>query len=225
VSDNTWGLVKEVAGQHSLNLGPYFAHQALYKPRHLLFTLARYKFAARLLPQQRQVNVLELGCNEGLGTLMLAEQGHTVVGVDADEDAIRHAQQTLKDPRVSFVYADFLGKKFGSFHAVISLDVVEHIPQPAEDSYLETACSNLDAGGFCVIGTPNVTAAPYASKASQVGHVNLFTAERLASLVGKYFRHVFTFGMNDEVVHTGFYPMCHYLLVLGCGKRNEGRAG
>jgi hypothetical protein len=36
--------------------------------------------------------------------------------------------------------------------------------------------------------------------------------------MAKFFHHVFIFSMNDEVVHTGFYPMAHYLLALGCGK-------
>ena len=221
MSDDTWKTVKEVFDQQSLNLGPHYAYQALHVPRHLLFMLSRYKFAAKLLPQQSQVDVLDLGCSEGLGTLMLAEHGHRVTGVDFDEDAIRHAQQTLNKPNVAFVCADLLGRKFGTFHAVISLDVIEHIPEPDEDVFLETICSNLDASGFCLIGTPNATAAQYASKTSQVGHVNLFTAERLISLIMKYFHHVFLFGMNDEVVHTGFYPMCHYLLALACGKRND----
>lgn len=229
MSDDTWKATREAIGPHSLNLGPYFAHQALDKPRHLLFTLSRYKFAARLLPQQLQVDVLELGCSEGFGTLMLAEHGHRVTAVDSDEDAIQHAQQTLSKPNISFVCADFLGQKFGNFYAVISLDVIEHLLQSSEDVFLATIHSNLDASGFCLIGTPNATAAQYASKPSQVGHVNLFTAERLTLLMMKYFRHVFIFGMNDEVVHTGFYPMCHYLLALGCGKRDdslgEGRFG
>ena len=90
-----------------------------------------------------------------------------------------------------------------------------------ENIFLETIYSNLDAEGFCVIGTPNVTANQYASKMSQIGHVNLFSAERLTDLMRKYFYHVFLFGVNDEVVHTGFYPMCHYLMALGCGKRDN----
>lgn len=28
----------------------------------------------------------------------------------------------------------------------------------------------------------------------------------------RYFHNVFMFSMNDEVVHTGFHPMAHYLL-------------
>ena len=27
--------------------------------------------------------------------------------------------------------------------------------------------------------------------------------------------------MNDEVVHTGFYPMAHYLFALCAGKKDE----
>jgi hypothetical protein len=27
------------------------------------------------------------------------------------------------------------------------------------------------------------------------------------------------FSMNDEVVHTGFYPMAHYLLGVACHRR------
>ncbi|MGH9877875.1 MAG: class I SAM-dependent methyltransferase [Nitrososphaerales archaeon] len=221
MSDDAWRAVKEAIGHYTLNLGPHFAQQALENPLHLLFSLSRYKFAAKLLPQQSPVSVLELGCSEGLGTLMLAEKGCQVTAVDFDKDAIAHAQQTIKKANISFICADFLGHQFGNFHAVISLDVIEHIPQSNENIFLETLYKNLHSDGFCLVGTPNVTAAQYASKASQVGHVNLFTAERLTSLVTKYFRHVFVFGMNDEVLHTGFYPMCHYLFALGCGKRNN----
>jgi len=68
-------------------------------------------------------------------------------------------------------------------------------------------------------GTPNETASCYASEFSKIGHVNLFTAERLTELLCAYFHNVFLFGMNDEVLHTGFHPMCHYLLALGCSKK------
>jgi 2-polyprenyl-3-methyl-5-hydroxy-6-metoxy-1,4-benzoquinol methylase len=223
MSDETWRAVKEALGEHSLHLGPYFANQALNSPRHLLFTLSRYKFAAKLLPIDSTVRVLELGCGEGLGTMMLAERGHTVLGVDFDADAVAHAQETLTRPNVSFQQSDFLGQRFGVFDAVVSLDVIEHIEEPRDRVYVETIISNLSEDGFCVIGTPNDTATKYASKYSQIGHVNMFTAEKLYALLKPSFRNVFLFGMNDEVIHTGFYPMANYLLALGCGKASSGR--
>ena len=35
----------------------------------------------------------------------------------------------------------------------------------------------------------------------------------------RHFHEVFIFSMNDEVVHTGFYPLAHYLFALCVGKR------
>ena len=38
----------------------------------------------------------------------------------------------------------------------------------------------------------------------------------------RYFHDVFMFSMNDEVVHTGFHAMAHYLFAL-CVARRDGR--
>jgi hypothetical protein len=38
-------------------------------------------------------------------------------------------------------------------------------------------------------------------------------------LLQRFFQNVFVFSMNDEVVHSGFYPMAHYVRGIGCGKR------
>ncbi|MCC7369214.1 MAG: class I SAM-dependent methyltransferase [Chloroflexi bacterium] len=205
--------------ERELNVGPFLADQLFNAPRHLLFVLSRYKFAARLLPPLETVDVLELGCGEGFGALMLAERGHRVLGVDADRAAIEIAQKSFGAPNRRFEVADFLGRRFGTFRAVVSLDVIEHIPVELEDAYFRTITSNLGPDGMCIVGTPNETASAYASPQSQAGHVNLYTAERLVAATSRYFQNVFVFGMNDEVVHTGFYPMSHYLFVLGTGKR------
>jgi hypothetical protein len=31
----------------------------------------------------------------------------------------------------------------------------------------------------------------------------------------RHWKHVFIFGMNDETLHTGFGPMCHYIIAMG----------
>lgn len=215
----TWKGLREAVKHYKLELGPAFAMQALDQPRHLLFTLARYKFVAKMLPQDAQVDVLELGCSEGIGSLMLAERGHRITAVDFDADAIAHAKKTIHKPNINFVSDDFLGKSYGKFRAITSLDVIEHIDKSKEDAYFKTICQNLDDEGFAMVGTPNDCASQYASKASQIGHINMYTAERLTTTMRKYFKNVFMFSMNDEVLHTGFYPMSHYLMALGCNKR------
>jgi hypothetical protein len=47
-------------------------------------------------------------------------------------------------------------------------------------------------------------------------HINLKTAESLKELMSNYFYNTFIFSMNDEVVHTGFLPMAHYIFALAC---------
>lgn len=218
MSNNTWDEVRRYIGNNQLLLGNVYSRTAFFAPRRLLFVFSRYKFAAKLLPQDHSVKVLELGCSEGFPTLLLAENGHHIVAVDFDEAAISHAKKNIIKNNISFIYDDFIGKIYGEFKAVVSLDVIEHIETASEDRFMETICSNLEPQGFAVIGTPNITAQEYASEGSKIGHINLYSAERLLALMQKYFHNVFLFGMNDEVVHTGFYPMCHYMIVIGCGK-------
>ncbi len=219
MSDENWAEIRKLIEGESIELGPYFGHQIKNSPRHVLFTLSRYKFAARMLPQDRAVRVIEIGCSEGIGTLVLAEGGHTVTAVDSDAEAITHAQKVISKPNLTFICRDFIGQKFGAFDAVVSLDVIEHIDRKDEAVFMQTINDNLTPEGMCIIGTPNDSASRYASKASQIGHINMFLAERLIELMRRHFIHVFMFGMNDEVVHTGFYPMCHYLLAVACMPR------
>lgn len=217
--NNLWQKVMSSVPKSSLNLGPYFTHQIRGNIKHVLMTFARYKFAARMIGENPKLTVLELGCNEGLGTLYFAQTTSNTVAVDFDEKSIKWAKRNLEGSNISFVHSDFLGKKFGNFNAVVSLDVIEHIDRKKELIFLSTIADNLKDEGFAIIGTPNAQASRYASEASRIGHVNLYDAERLKRLFLKRFNNVFIFSMNDEMVHTGFYPMAHYLICLSCCKK------
>ena len=39
----------------------------------------------------------------------------------------------------------------------------------------------------------------------------------LKQMLDRRFRNGFLYSMNDEVVHTGFSPMAHYLIAVGVG--------
>ncbi len=219
MSIEIWKEAKKVAMDCSLTLGPYFAHQILRSPSHLLFSFSRYKSAARMLPHGEDVTVLELGCSEGIGTIFLTEYAKKIVAVDYDKEAIDYAHHNIPHPNITFIHSDFLNKKFGSFNAVVSLDVLEHIDKSLEETYFETIIDNLSEHGISIIGTPNDAASRYASEGSKISHINMYTMERLNNVMKRFFNNVFLFGMNDEVLHTGFYPMCHYLLAIGCGRK------
>ena len=107
----------------------------------------------------------------------------------------------------------------GTFDGAYSLDVIEHIPLEDEESFLQNICAGLTQESVLIIGTPNVTAAAYASELSQLGHINLKSGPELKESVSRHFHNVFLFSMNDEVIHTGFSPMAHYLIAMGVGRR------
>ena len=212
-----WSDVKEQLGTERLTLGPYFTYIARKSPRRLLHLLSYYKFAAKMIGREKRI--LEIGCSEGFGTLILAEFATKVLGIDLDADAISVANATVGSPKLAFEVADVLSDELGTFDGAVTLDVIEHIYPLHEDAFMAKIAGALEPNGTLVIGTPNITSDQYASAVSRRGHVNLFDADRLQELALRHFNSVFLFSANDEVVHTGFSPMAHYLIALCVGPR------
>ena len=142
-------------------------------------------------------------------------------GVDFDADLIAVAQKNWPGDKAEFTCEDVLTMKGGKFDAAVSFDVIEHILPANADAFLRGIAAQLTPYGLAIIGTPNVTSAPYASAVTNAGHVNLFDAAHLMRAMRRIFHNVFPFGINDEVVHTGYAPMCHYIVCVGCNKRGE----
>jgi hypothetical protein len=75
--------------------------------------------------------------------------------------------------------------------------------------------------GKAIIGMPSQESQPYASPASKAGHINCKSGPDLVRLLETFFHHVFLFSMNDEMIHTGYHKMAHYVLVLCCQRRDD----
>lgn len=203
----------------TIQLGQHWSFNILNDPKRLAFVLARYRFVAGLVGSGKRI--LELGCSEGLGGRLLAREAKEYHGIDLDPEAIEATKLNVWPSHVSYEVGDFLGRDLGKFDVVFSIDVVEHIEQSIEHRFFETCCQNLTDDGVCIVGTPNLTAAPYASAASQLGHVNLFDGKRLTETLRRYFHNVFLFGLNDEVIHAGYANMNHFLMAVACYKKSD----
>ena len=66
---------------------------------------------------------------------------------------------------------------------------------------------------------PTIESQKYASKLSKIGHVNCKSKKDLKNLLMKFFNNVFMFSMNDEVLHTGYDKMSHYIFALANSKK------
>lgn len=204
-------------GSEQITLGPYYTYQLRQTPRRFFITLAYYKFAAKMLGTQKAI--LELGCSEGLGSSLLSEFADNYTGIDLDENAITWAKQNFESEKCIFKSGNFLNQRYGSFSGLVSLDVIEHILPENDDIYWKTVCNNLTQEGVAIIGTPNLPSQQHASAVTRSGHINLYDHERMLAQGHRYFNNIFLFSANDETVHTGFYPMAHYLIaVCSCVK-------
>jgi 2-polyprenyl-3-methyl-5-hydroxy-6-metoxy-1,4-benzoquinol methylase len=191
-------------------------------PRHLLFVLARYKFVAKMLTGRQRV--LEVGCADAFGTRLVQQEVGALTAVDFDPVFVRDAQERM-DPRWPFTVRvhDMLdGPIDERFDAVYTMDVIEHIPAEHEAKFIDHLAGSLSETGVLIVGTPSLQSQAYASPQSRAGHVNCKDAAQLRDLLSRVFHNVFVFSMNDEVVHTGYAPMAHYLLALCCMKHPAG---
>jgi len=213
--------IDEFRQKGGVTLGPWASWSFRHDMKHLLFSLARYKFCAKLLAGQDRV--LEVGCGDGFGAQVVLQSVGSVHGIDLEPLVLE-----IRDPLwaaegltryTSAVHDLAAGPLPEPFDAAYSLDVIEHVPAEIEAAFLANLRRSLRPGAVLVMGTPNLEASRFASPESAVGHINLKSADALVTLLREHFQQVFLFSMNDEVVHTGYYGMAHYLLALAVGPR------
>lgn len=221
--ENRWDEVKELLGNDRVTLGPVASHSWLHQPEHLAFQLSRYRAAAALIGNA--LNVLEIGCGEGIGAGILAKNREMYVGIDTDAEAIAVANAMSLDGgrrRTTFLRSDVLsweGTDDPPADAVVSLDVIEHIPNDREADFMRAAVGALTEHGVFVVGTPNKAFEHLQSPQSRAGHINTYTHERLHALMSRYFHVVQSFGMQDTALHLGHVEARHYLLFAGIGPK------
>ncbi|MDD4868785.1 MAG: methyltransferase domain-containing protein, partial [Mycobacterium sp.] len=105
-------------------------------------------------------DVLDLGCSEGMASLLLGQEGHQVVGVDINPAAVEVARQELtslpdfvrQNVRFELISAGRLPFDDASFDTVLMGEVLEHQTRP--ERLLAEARRVLRPGGVAVVTTP-----------------------------------------------------------------------
>src|SRR5262245_30367232 len=190
-------------------------------PRGLLFILSRYKFVAKMLAGKTRV--VEIGCADAFGTRLVQQEVGAVTASDFDAVFIEDARKRMAAEgwACETIIHDILTGPVppGGFDAAYSLDVFEHIAPQHEDIFVGNITRSLTRSGVAVIGSPSLQSQAYASEGSKAGHVNCKDGREYRGLMERHFDNVFLFSMNDEVVHTGFAPLAHYLFALCVGPK------
>ena len=207
----------ELAASHRISL-PCMANQTwLEDPKRLLFMLSRYKQVGVLLREME--NVLELGCGDGFGTSIVAQYVKVLLALDADPLLINEARKYSSRTNIEYNIFNFLEPQtfpgeHKRFNGIYALDVFEHLQPSYSHAFGKLVVSHLAYDGTFICGIPSLESQPYASERSRAGHVNCLSASDFLNFWKQYFGTVQILSMNDEVLHTGFWPMSHYVLAL-----------
>lgn len=203
-------------------MGPSAGSTWTKDPKRLLFMLSRYKFVGKMFVGFE--NVLEIGCGDAWASRIVRQHVKKLTAVDYDNRFTSAAAKLSTDHwPIELLTHDPLNPKT-SFHSkfdgIYLLDVFEHIAQSNEQKMLDAIKGMLTPSGAVIIGMPSLESQSLIlPEKRDPGHINCKSGMDLLQLMRDNFDNAFLFSMNDEVVHTGYHSMAHYLIVLCCGMR------
>jgi len=118
--------------------------------------LERYRLAKALIEQALgRGRILDVACGVGYGASILGEIGD-VVAVDRDADIVTYARKEYRGRNVRYLRGDAEDSAFlnslGRFHAVVSLETLEHLSDP--DPFLTWVRSALLPDGLFICSVP-----------------------------------------------------------------------
>jgi len=102
-------------------------------------------------------SALDVGCGAGLLAEPLARLGAKVTAIDAAPGLIAAAKLHARGQELDIDYRSSAVEKIGGrFDLVTSMEVIEHVADPA--TFVRALAARLAPGGLMVLSTPNKTA-------------------------------------------------------------------
>ena len=214
---------KDNLSSNHLNLSPSTSIAYQIDPSYCLWRLSRYKHVSRIISGKK--DVLEIGSGDCFASPMVAKNVEKLICIEFLSEHVDYAVNNIaplfKNIEIynnafpdDFQKIKNLSESKNGFDAIFSLDVFEHIQPENADNFTLMASKLLTKNGTYIVGIPSLESQKYASEGSKEGHVNCLRKDQLSDHLNKYFHNVFIFGINDETIHTGFAPLCHYLLAI-----------
>lgn len=186
--NSVYNIFQKDEGKNRLKFGEEKSAWFYKTPKKLISYLAYYKFAAKMIGPDKKV--LDIGCDEGIGSYLIAQECGGCCGIDLNEEAINLAKTNYNSPAVEFCVTDCIDEK--RWDAIVQLGL-------QMQSY-ENVAHALQKDGTAIFGVS-------------------ILQDDFEQQLQKYFGFVFPFCASGEIVHTGFDPKAHYFIALCCGPR------
>lgn len=142
--------------------------------------------------------ILDDGCGDGALTYLIAQDGADMTGLDLSPDAINIAKQKIKRKKlnINFLCGNSFNLPFSEnyFDAVISLEVIEHIIEPAD--FLKEIYRVLKPGGVVVLSTP----VRFTKEPQSKYHYNEWFSEDFSELIKSVFQNCMIYKSHNIFV-------------------------
>ena len=181
---------------------------------HLMFHLARYKFAKGFLKSTD--SVLDIACGTGYGTRMLSDYCNDIVGVDINEDTVEYASEKYGGENRSFNQGSILEVE-GEYDIIVCFETIEHMCKEAGVVAVENLKSCLKPGGVLFISTPKRLPIEERSKGRVEHHMFEYSYEDFVLLLSKQFDRPVIFSQTDEIITIGNHKSVWTYVGVCCG--------
>ena len=166
--------------------------------------LHRYAFASYFVKDKI---VLDLASGEGYGTYLLSHYAKSVIGIEIDNESIKHAQKTYKKSNIEFRLGSICdvpiaGEKI--FDAIICFEAIEHVTD--HDRLISEIFRLLKDDGILILSTPNKKIYNDHPNYSNPFHIKEFYFEELQKLIEREFSFVSLYGQKT-ISGSSIFPL------------------
>jgi len=113
-------------------------------------------YFGKLLPENKDAKILDIGCGYGGFVCWLREKGFkNAEGVDISREQIELGRKLGIEGLKEVDLHEILGKGKGSYDALVARDILEHFSKNEVVDVLKLAQGALSNGGVCLIQTAN----------------------------------------------------------------------
>lgn len=149
--------------------------------------VSRYRLAERYI---RGREILDMGCGAGYGSYLMSGAARGVTGVDLSDEAVAHAARRYRASNLRYGTGDVTSLPYrdGTFEAVVSFEVIEHLPEP--EKLVAEAKRVLADGGRFVVSTPDKQTYHNERMSSNPHHLKEMYPLEFREILERHFEHV-----------------------------------
>jgi len=125
-----------------------------YQEKSKAYTVTNTAVIHSLIPEERPLTILDVGCANGILAQELQQKGHIPYGIELSSSLAKEARKKIKNVIVGNIEEmERLPYPEGTFDAIVFADILEHLFLPAET--LRKLKPYLKDSGFIIVSVPN----------------------------------------------------------------------